>query len=128
MRYIGIDYGEKRVGIAVSDPEGRIAFPREILENKGDAAIVRKIGKFAKQEQAGHIIIGLPVDLQGKETVTTKRVRAFVQRLKDTIVVPVEFENEMLTTRMAHRIGVKKKHVDASSAALILQSYLDKHR
>ena len=124
MRYIGIDYGEKRVGIALSDPDGKIAFPNTTLENHGIPVLLKEIRRMAKKENASVIVIGLPMGLEGKETAQTGKTRVFGERLEDDIWIPVEFENEMLTTRMAHQSGAKD--IDASSAAIMLQSYLDK--
>ena len=126
MRHLGIDYGEKRIGIALSDPEGRIAFPRKVIFNRSVKQALADIKKVLEDEKVSRVVIGLPVGLSGRETGETQKVRAFGEALKKEIVLPVEFENEMLTSRMAERAGIKKEHVDESAAALILQSYLDK--
>ena len=125
MRYIGIDYGSKRIGIAVSDDEGRIAFPAGVIINRGKT-VLREIIERAKKEQAQIIVIGLPIGLDGKETEQTKTIKLFAAMLTQVIEIPVEMENEMFTSRMAAGSGMKGGDIDASSAALILQSYLDK--
>ena len=122
--YIGIDYGQKRIGIAISDDEVKIAFPRTTVENKGNNKLVKTIASLVKKEQISCMVVGLPVGLQGQETKQTKGVRAFANKLRKVVSVPVEFENEMLTTKMAKESGAKD--IDASSAAIMLQSYLDK--
>ena len=125
MRYLGIDYGAKRIGIAVSDDEGRIAFPMGVIMNRGKSAL-KKIIERAKKEQAQIIVVGLPMGLDGKETEQTKTIKLFTATLAQAIEIPVEMENEMFTSRMAVGSGMKGDHVDAASAAIILQSYLDK--
>lgn len=126
MRYIGIDYGSKRIGIAVSDPEGRLAFPQKVIEG-GAKELFSEIRKICREEPVEKIIVGLPLALDEKETKQTEETIKFADKIKKNIKLPVEFENEMLTTKIAKRPGVKKELVDASSAAIILQSYLDKH-
>ena len=126
MRYLGIDYGKKRVGIAISDLEGWIAFPNTTLEHRGIPGLLKEIRRIVKEDNVSMIIVGFPLGLDGKETLQTEKTRKFAERLEDDVWIPVEFQNEMLTSRMAHQSGAKD--IDASSAALILQSYLDKRR
>ena len=126
MRYLGIDYGEKRIGIAVSDPLGRIAFPKKVIFNRGRESVLAKLKSLLEEEKISLIVVGLPVGLNGKDTEQTKRVRDFAEMLKKELNIAVEFENEMFTTRMAMQAGVKKEHMDEAAASVILQSYLDK--
>ena len=125
MRYLGIDYGSKRIGIAVSDDEGRMAFPSGIIPNRGKT-VMKKIAARIRKEHIDGIVIGLPMGLDGKETEQTQTTRLFIAALRNTIQLPIETENEMLTSRMAQASGMKDEQIDASSAAIILQSYLDK--
>lgn len=119
MRYLGIDYGEKRIGLALSDPEGRIAFPHATVGRLEDICAV------IPQQEVGAIIIGLPLALDGADTDETRMVRAFAARLAELLPLPVVFENEMFTTKIAEAHSATE-HADAAAAALILQSYLDK--
>ncbi len=128
MRHLGIDYGRKRIGIAISDPEGKIAFPRRVLTRHSTVQAIREIAELMKCEKIEQVVIGLPASLDGRETKMTEEVRAFARVLQKQIKCAVAFENEMLTTKIARQAGVKKEHRDASSAALILQSYLDRIR
>lgn len=124
MKYLGIDYGNKRVGVAVSDPQGKIAFPRiTLLENVG---LLKNLGSLVNTEKVSKIVVGLPVALDGSETEQSRKTRIFVEKLKRVVGVTVEFENEIFTTHLVKRAGGKKEHTDESAAALILQSYLDK--
>jgi len=126
MRYLGIDYGRKRIGIAISDPEGQMAFPAQILVNKDMKSVLMEIQSVCKKEKIGHIVIGLPLSLDGEDSLQTRSVRKFFEALHKKIELPITYENEMFTTRMVQEGTLKKKHVDASAAAIILQSYLDK--
>lgn len=126
MKYLGIDYGGKRVGLALSDEEGRIAFPRETVENRGPAKLAGYLKKLISRENVEKVIVGLPLGQDGKDTEQTKQVRNFIEALHREITIPIELENELLTTSIARGEGVAKEHVDASAAALILQSYLDR--
>jgi len=119
MRYFGIDYGSKRIGLAVSDEDGIIAFPRATVKTADDVVKMIRRGKIRK------VIIGLPTGLAGQETAQTKAVRAFAAALEKAVSLPIEFENEVFTTKIAERHSPGHT-VDASAAALILQSHLDK--
>ena len=126
MRYLGIDYGSKRVGIAVSDAYGKIAFPKTTFYNRGNQYLFDQLKSFIKEESTVKIIVGLPIGLDGKDSDQTKIIRKFADKLKQEIGVPVDFENEMFTSHMVVEQGVKKEHTDQAAAAVILQSYLDK--
>lgn len=125
MKCLGVDYGESRVGIAISDDEGKIAFPRKTVSAK---TVIREIKSLVKKESIKKVIVGLPLSLGNRETDQTKAVRKFAKELHLSLTIPVEFENEIFTTRMAEKAQVKKEHADAAAAAIILQSYLDKKK
>ena len=126
MRYLGIDYGKKQMGLALSDTEGRIAFPRTQLTTYNLQLTIKSINDVIKKEGIEKIIVGLPITFGGKESAQTAEARAFGEKLQKAVQLPVEFENELLTTKMAFKSGVAKNKVDAASAAILLQSYLDK--
>jgi len=126
MRYLGIDYGEKRIGIAVSDPYGRIAFPKKVIFNRGNQMVTAQLKLLLEEENISEIIVGLPLNLDGSESEESRKVRAFVEELKKDIHLPIRFENEMLTTHLVEQYGVKREHSNEAAAAVILQSYLDK--
>ena len=126
MRYLGIDYGHKRIGIALSDEGGRMAFPlTELSAEFGN--FVKEIRKIIKKESVGKIIIGLPITFGGKESFQTQAVREFGEELKKMLQLPMEYENEILSTKLAERGGSPKSKINASAAAVILQSFLDRH-
>jgi len=130
MRYLGIDYGEKRIGVALSDAEGKIAFPHMTISADGPAhtKTIATLCHIIQNEKAGEIVVGLPRTLDGRETRQTAITRGFMKKLQESLTLPIYTENEILTTRIAVKDGVAKKDRDAASAALILQSYLDKKK
>ena len=127
MRYVGIDYGARRIGVARSDADGTIAFPLRTIEYRARAGAIAELKEICDAE-IGMAVIGLPIGLDGKDTDETREVRQFATELAHAIAIPLYFENEMLTSRMAHDAGMRGSNIDASSAAIILQSYLDKKR
>lgn len=135
MRFLGVDYGSKRIGLAISDEEGLLAFPYLTCETEQlKKGRYRQLKEICKKEKVEKIVIGLPISFSGKEEQQARDVRGFAQDLKEEIDLPVEFENEVLTTELAKRHfkgrGYKnvKVKLDASAAAIILQSYLDKRK
>ncbi|MCC7160497.1 Holliday junction resolvase RuvX [Candidatus Nomurabacteria bacterium] len=151
MRFLGIDYGTKRIGVAISDENGTLAFPKEIIKNDGNE--ISYIGEILKKEKVSEIIIGESVDFSGKLNALSGRIEVFILELKEKFNLPVHKQKEFLTSVEARRYsnhggqarksGITKKdsnpsqshskikqiksgRVDASAAALILQRYLDK--
>lgn len=121
MRFLGIDYGKKRIGIALSDPGGLIAFPH------GTVKTLKDIVALVKKEEPEAIVIGLPVPFGGRPSEQTREVRTFAARLREAVQLPIAFENEVLTTKIARRHAEPGK-TDAAAAAIILQAYLDRKR
>jgi putative Holliday junction resolvase len=121
MRYLGIDYGEKRIGLALSDPEGCLAFPHDTVGNIGDVVAA------AKREGVGKIVVGLPISFGGGESHQAEQIRQFAAELESRVELPIVFENEVFTSKIAEKMSPSEK-ADASAAALILQSYLDRQQ
>ena len=119
MRYLGIDYGKARIGLALSDPGGLIAFPHTVVHTPEE--VIRE----AKAEGAEAVVVGLPLSFSGRPSAQAQGTRAFAAKLGQALQLPIEFENEVLTTKMAERSS-EKHRADASAAALILQSFLDR--
>lgn len=126
MRYLGLDYGKKRIGLALSDEEGKIAFPLSQLSALGFQLTAKRIQEIIAQKGVEKIVVGVPITFGGKESAQTVEARSFGKKLGSAVQLPVEFENEMLTTKMALRGGIAKNRIDAASAAILLQSYLDR--
>lgn len=117
-RYLGIDVGKVRVGIAVSDDGGTLAFP---LETVSRAACVARIQTLVVEQSITGVVLGESRDLDGQENPIMEEVRAIARQLRTQ--VPVLFEPEQFSTQAAARLGTGS---DAEAAALILQSYLDR--
>lgn len=137
MKLLGIDYGTKRVGIALSDDEGHLAFPYAIFPQ--DENLSKKIKELCEKEGVGAIIIGESRDFNQKENPIMPAVRALKNVLEKETGLPIHFEPEMLTSRQArHPIGkspmrksrkkTRRKSVDSAAATIILQSYIDRTR
>lgn len=132
MRKLGIDYGEKRIGVAVSDPLGITAQPVEVVENNPEA--VSKINDIInKIENVELIVVGLPKTLKGEIGISAQKVLEFVEIIKKEINIPIVTWDERMTTAAAEKMlisaglsrGKRKKVIDKAAAAYILQSYLD---
>jgi len=144
VRVLGIDYGARRVGLAVSDATGLLARPLKTLDRSGlgseaalvDAVLVTVAEVSSDDEPLGAIVVGLPRRLDGSPNDQTPKVEAFVARLAGRTSLPVMLQDERLTSVEAEsRLAVKEKDwrrrkqmLDAATAAVILQDYLDAHR
>jgi putative holliday junction resolvase len=130
---MGLDYGEKRVGVAVSDPDGIIAMPYYVIEVTGEKALLAEIKKVCEATNAEAIVVGLPINMNGTAGPMAEKVGKFVEKLAELTDLPVEKWDERLTTSMAERSlleadmsrAKRKKVRDMISAQIILQSYLD---
>ena len=133
MKYVAIDYGLKRVGIAVSDVDGSFAFPRCTLKRETKSAFFAQLLELLDKEQADAIVVGLPLYTDGTECLTTVQVRHFVESLKRRTSLPVYWMNEVLSSAAAEHelydfsMGFRevKKVVDQQAAVLILESFLN---
>lgn len=130
---VAFDIGDKRIGVAVSDPFGEYAIPVETYFRTGRwNEDVSAIVKIAEERFVGAIVCGLPFNFDGTESVQTEKTRRFVAAMKEKTKIPIEWEDERFTTLQAHEILVeegasrakKKKNVDAIAASYILESYL----
>ncbi len=122
MKLMGIDYGSKRVGVALSDDKGMMGFPHTVLQN--DAQLLKHIEAIATKEKVGKIILGHSLDKSGKPNKVHAAVEDFIQDLTLHIGVPVELEPEQYTTQEAIRFQGRNENTDASAAAIILNSYI----
>lgn len=131
-RILAIDFGQKRIGLAVSDELKIIAKPFKTLENKGKKYVVSQLKNICQNFDIEKIIVGLPKNLSGEEGIQAKKVRNFVEDLKGKIKMPVIFEDERFTTEEAEKFlkakSLKKRIMekDQLAAFYILQSYLDR--
>lgn len=135
MRSLGLDIGDARIGVALSDPEGVLASPFSVVGRKEDSLAIKTIIDIINQKKVGQIVVGLPLSMDRSLGWQVDKVKSFVRRLSRYTRVPVDYRDERLTTVMAQRLrrlsGGKKGRGtsdDAQAAALILQSYLDEGR
>jgi len=124
MKYLGIDYGTKRVGVATSDDEGGMAFPFRVLSNT--KTLVQDIGEICRKERIGTIVVGESHNFQGKPNPLMRAITPFAEALKKETGLPLVFMNEVFSSQEAARITGDNSKNDASAAALVLQSYLDR--
>lgn len=141
MRFLGIDYGTKRIGLAISDENNGLAFPKEIVMN--DINTMKRIGEIIEKENIGEFVIGESVDFSGKLNALSARIEVFILELQEKFKLPVHKQKEFLTSVEARKSinnkkslspsqahskvkQIKSGRIDASAAALILQRYLDK--
>lgn len=125
MQYIGIDYGTKRVGIALSDEEGSFAFPKEIVATN---EAIDSITALTETGTITAIVIGESLANNGGENDILSHTRRFVEKLKTVVSIPIIFEREGFSSVEAHRYQTKKGNRDDSAAAVILQRFLDKRQ
>jgi putative Holliday junction resolvase len=140
MRFLGIDFGTKRIGVAVSDEGGTLAFPKEIVLN--DQSSLAQIEQIIKMENISEIVVGESVDMSGKLNPVAKHAEEFISKL-EKFGLPIHKQQEFLTSVEARKAGEIKRdyekkdshsrmkqerdpRIDASAAALILQRYLDR--
>ena len=133
-RILGIDYGNRRVGIAISDELQLTAQPHKLLIRENDENLISDIKEIIHSHNIEKIVIGLPVLLDGSHSSQTKKTRKFISRIRQSSDLPIEKWEEWLSTIEAGKIltgtsiNKKKENIDIISAQLILQSYLDKNR
>lgn len=125
-RIVGIDFGSKRVGIAVSDDARQFAIPREVVPNDDD--LVDTVHKICEDEAATAIVIGESKDYDMADNAIMKEAREFAEAIGEATGLPVHFELEFMSSVQAARFQGETDLLDASAAAIILQSYLDAHR
>ncbi len=131
MRALGIDFGEKRIGLALSDAEGRWALPWKAIERRTDRRAVYQIADLARQEGIGLLVIGEPRELDGSAGAAVERVRRFGERLARVTGLPLSWVDETLTTVEAiERLRAggldQPGRRDAVAAQILLQEALDR--
>lgn len=128
MRILSIDYGRKKIGVAIGDTESKLSEPLSVIRFETDEDAIRKIGEVAKIENTEKIVIGISEGEMAKET------KKFGEMLVKELKIPIDFQDETLSTQEAQELSIdahikrKKRHEleDAYAAALVLQNFLDK--
>jgi putative Holliday junction resolvase len=143
MSVLGIDFGSRRIGLAISDPEERIAFPAGTLESHGRKADVAAIRSLAEERGVRRVVVGLPLHMDGRAGTGAEAARAFAEALAKELALPVETLDERWTTREAERTlretggsglgrragtGRREKRgaTDTLAATLLLRTFLDR--
>ena len=134
MRYLGVDYGTKKVGLALSDETGSMGFPHAVI--LVTPRLVDDMARIIAQEDVGAVVIGESRNLAGTDNAVMPAARAFAAELAERTGVPISYESEVYTSALARRVPeregksrsvkVPSRLVDASAAALILTSYLSR--
>ncbi len=132
MKYLAIDFGENRIGIALSDDKGIVAEPFSIIQRKSDKEAIVSINKICIEKKIGEIVVGIPLSSSEEGQ---KRYKSFAQKLSETTQLPIKFWDETFSTQQAQNVvgfsdavsGKKKTrtHRDDVAAAIILQEFLD---
>lgn len=128
MTVIGVDWGQVRVGVAVSDESGRLARPLETVPAPSRAAGVSGVVEAARRWSAARIVVGLPLNMDGSEGESAAKARAFAAALREASGLEVILWDERLSSRAGEallRAGGGKAGRDAAAACVILQAYLD---
>jgi putative Holliday junction resolvase len=124
MRVLALDYGSARCGAAVSDPSGTLATPLEPVERAGTRKGIQRVAELVDEFDAERVVVGLPVSLSGGDSAQTRETRAFAERLRTALSVPVELYDERFTTALARRAGGDAA-LDSRAAAVLLDEWLN---
>lgn len=133
MKILGLDYGDARIGVAISDELGWTAQGLEVIERRKEGAELKRITELVSQHEVEEVVVGLPKNMNGTIGPRGEICKAFAEQLHEMLQVPVHLWDERLTTVSAHRtlieadVSRKKRKgvVDKMAASLILQNYLD---
>ena len=143
MITLGLDLGDKRVGVAISDPNGIMAVPVKPIELKSASGskaaadeLINAVGKVALEQRAEKIVVGLPISMSGNVSEQTKKVKRLCDQMSKAFPIPVVTWDERLSTSEADRAlaeagitsKMRRNKLDSSAAAIILQGYLDSQR
>ena len=136
MRLMGLDVGDVRIGVAVSDPTGMLVEPREAIKAGTRAGAIEQIAELVEREEIGEVVVGMPVSLGGGMSRQGEKTRVFAELLAERISVPVRTWDESYSSRAADGImresgvkrGRKKGRRDSVAAAVILREYLEARR
>lgn len=123
---MGIDFGSKKIGIALTDDAGNMAFPHEVVPN--DARFFSTIEQLVTERKVAEIVVGQSLDNQGNANAIQTAINDFITEVTLHIGIPVHLEPEQYSTQQAARITGKNEKTDAAAAALILESFIAKER
>lgn len=122
-KLLAIDYGAKRIGLAITDQKQNMIFPYLTLAN--DQFVLDKLSKICQKENVAKIIVGMPIGLNSQRTGQTKETENFIELLKKEIKLEIIEEDERLTSKMADKLSAKNR--DETAAMIVLQTYLERN-
>ncbi len=131
MKFLGIDYGEAKVGLAIGDDESHLALPYKIILNSGWTKLLADLDDLARAESIGKIVVGLPINTIGQSSAQTENVKKFSAELAGKIDVEVVMHDERFSSQEAQKLGAgsrdfrRDRRDDDVAAMIMLQSYLD---
>ena len=133
MRVIALDVGERRIGVAISDPTGMLATPHSVIRRRSKAEDFATVARLVAELEAERVVVGLPLSLDGEAGPQARRVTRYAHALAQTLDVPVELHDERYSTVTADALlaeGGRRRRtpIDAAAAAVILQDYLESQR
>lgn len=136
MRILAVDHGEKRIGLALSDPSGTIASPLTVIKHVSRPIDAAQVAELAAQHEAELIVVGQSFDEDGAPNLAGRRAAKFAEALKEQTQIPVELFDESFSTRDAQaaviEMGVSRRkragHHDSLAAAMILRSYIESRK
>jgi len=132
-RILALDYGDKKIGVAISDPMQIIAKPFKTLNNTTNKNILLELNDIISEYNINKVIVGLPITLKNKYSIQTDKVNIFIEFLKENLSIHVDSYDERLSSKIAIqslikqgiKTGHNKKEIDKTAAAIFLQNYLD---
>ncbi len=136
LKTMGIDFGERRIGVAISDPEGKLAFPFGVVERETDRRAVHQLKEIARRESVRALVVGDPLSFDGEAGAASERARRFGHKLGKVTRLPVHWIDEALTTVEANErlraAGIDTRQdparLDAVAAQILLQEALDQRQ
>ncbi len=136
MRTLALDFGTRRIGVAITDLTGTLAQPLETIEAPDDEAVLKRIAELVEEYTVSHIVVGLPLHMNGSQGPEAAMARAFGQRVTERTGVPVDYLDERWTSREAEAVvqqtGKRRAKraggVDRVAAAILLRTYLERAR
>jgi putative Holliday junction resolvase len=136
MRILAVDHGEKRIGLALSDPTGTLASPLTVIKHVARLLDAAQVANLALENEVGLIVVGQSFDEEGEPNLAGRRAAKFAETLKEQTRIPVEMFDESFSTQDARsaviEMGISRKkragHHDALAAVMILRSYIESRR
>lgn len=124
MKYLGIDYGDSKIGLALGDSESGLALPYKIIKNNGFNNLLAELFKIIEKEKIEKVIVGLPINTQGKKSEQTNKSKRFADQLAEEVEQEVILHDERFSSQQAQKMRPGQRDDDLA-ASIMLQDYLD---